>query len=468
MRRIRARLSVGFAVLVSAAMVAGAGGYLARTTATAEADVLRDFDARSVAATAVIAGTSANTDAKTRVFASDTFPGSAAQLRQPEQRQQGRDLTGSAWYAVLSASGDVLVADPPTAEPLARALPSDPGFGLAGTTGKATFGGLRTESDGATVTLFQPFDSPDGPRVLIIPIPVSELSLLLSGAIQVTGATSYVLDGADRVIVASDGTAAGEPVPDRGLADALAADSQGTVGDTYFATRPVDSGSDWRVVMSTSKSALLAPVHATERVAWQFFAAFAAAIVLVGLIGFSALTSSARLARARLHDALTGLPNRALFLEQADAAIADWRRKRQNGTAGTVAALFLDLDGFKPVNDTYGHAAGDALLKQVAARLVDATRPEDFVSRFGGDEFLVLCRGVRSPEDAGAVADRIRQYLTEPFHLGDRTVSIDVSVGIAVLDDEAQESAALIHNADLALYRAKESGRGRVEFFAAA
>jgi diguanylate cyclase (GGDEF)-like protein len=188
-------------------------------------------------------------------------------------------------------------------------------------------------------------------------------------------------------------------------------------------------------------------------------------MIIILLIGFAALVSYSRLARIRLHDALTGLPNRALFMERTETAILDWRRTRQDNDDGLLAALFLDLDGFKPVNDTYGHATGDELLKQVASRLVDATRPEDYVGRLGGDEFVVLCRGLRSADDAHAVADRISSDLAAPFVIGERTVTIGVSIGIATIDDQRQEAAALLHNADLALYCAKENGRGRVERF---
>jgi len=111
------------------------------------------------------------------------------------------------------------------------------------------------------------------------------------------------------------------------------------------------------------------------------------------------LVRSARLAHARLHDTLTGLLNRALFLERVQQAINEQRPDEP------VAALFIDLDGFKPINDTYGHAAGDALLKAVSDRLIESMRPGDYVCRFGGDEFLVLCQRLREPEDAQHVLD---------------------------------------------------------------
>ncbi|WP_051799672.1 diguanylate cyclase [Catenuloplanes japonicus] len=457
------RLSIGFAVLLSAALVSGAGLYLSRTTSDARARVFADADARAGVSADLIGGLLVASDAKTRAVSVAQFSGTVAQL----EAQRGTTSMDAAWYAILGADGGLLAADPASASATARTLAADPGFGIAARTGKLAFGDVLVDSGVVYVLAFQPFDAPDGPRTLALPIAVDGVADLLAGSLRVPSASSYVLDGAGRVIVATDRSVAGSPLPRRDLAAALRAGPHGVAGDEYFIARTIP-GSDWRVVMTTPQRTLLAPVQATGRVAWQLFAAFAVAMTVILLIGLSALMSSARLARARLHDALTGLPNRALFMERADAVSAEWRRRRQTRTEGTVAALFLDLDGFKPVNDTYGHATGDALLKQVAARLIAATRPEDFVSRFGGDEFLVLCRGLRNEGDAFAVADRIRAYLTEPFDLNGRTVEVGVSIGIATLGEAAQEPGDLIHNADLALYRAKENGRGRVEFFTAA
>jgi diguanylate cyclase (GGDEF)-like protein len=173
----------------------------------------------------------------------------------------------------------------------------------------------------------------------------------------------------------------------------------------------------------------------------------------------TALSRSTRLAHARLHDALTGLPTRALFLDQAQRVL-DQRRRN-----GFVAALFIDLDGFKPVNDLYGHATGDALLVAVAGRLSASMRRGDMASRFGGDEFLVLCTGLLEERDAMVIADRLQGVLAEPFLIGEREVSVGSSIGVATYDENTDGSSALIHNADLAMYQAKQGGRGRVERF---
>ncbi|MBB4693395.1 GGDEF domain-containing protein [Paractinoplanes abujensis] len=454
------RLGVAAAVLLSVGLIAGIGTYLARTTSSARAKVISEYETRAITSADLIAGTLAGSDSKTRATGEDSFAGDLADLR----AQIGRQEVGAPWYAVLEADGDRLIADPVTKEAETAGLAADAGFRIATRTGKLAFGEVRTDAGGSYALAFQPFDTPRGGRMLAIPVSLADLSTILAGTLDRTFSTSYVVDEYGRIVVSSQDGLAGSPLADTALLAAATRSTHGAHGDRYFVARPV-AGSDWRLILTTSTSKLLAPVQANAKAAWLMFTAFAIAMVIIVLIGYSVLRGSARLAQARMHDALTGLPNRALFLERADAVIADWRRKRLTGDTGPVAALFLDLDGFKPVNDTYGHAAGDALLKQVALRLIEATRPEDMVSRFGGDEFLVLCRKLHTEQDAVAVADRIRDYVSEPFEIDGRTVRIGVSIGVAMLDEQAPEAAALIHRADLALYRAKEGGRGRVEVF---
>ncbi|GAB7045873.1 hypothetical protein JCM9534A_09990 [Catenuloplanes indicus JCM 9534] len=442
------------------ALVAGAGAYLARTTSAARADALADFAGRAETSARLVGATLAGSDGQVRELAEHSFSGTPAEM---DSRRGGGEVE-AAWHAVMTAGGRILFADPVALVPPSSALTADPGFGIAIRTGKLAFSNVIVSNGTSNVIAYRAFAAPDGTRVLVLPIPVSQVAVLFQ-AVGVAAGTAYVIDGDARVVSSSSGVEAGVPLPDPALAAALAGATRGiAAGDTYFASSPVE-GSPWRFVTTASRSALLAPVQSTARVAWQLFAAFAAAMTVILLIGLWVLRGAARLARARLHDTLTGLPNRALFMDRAETAVADWRRRRGTHDERRVAALFLDLDGFKPVNDTYGHAAGDALLQQVAGRLTDAVRPGDYVSRFGGDEFLVLCQGIARDDDVCAVADRIRRRLTEPFEVAGRTVSIGVSIGIATLDDGIGEAAALIHHADLALYRAKENGRGRVELF---
>jgi diguanylate cyclase (GGDEF)-like protein/PAS domain S-box-containing protein len=153
------------------------------------------------------------------------------------------------------------------------------------------------------------------------------------------------------------------------------------------------------------------------------------------------------------HDPLTGLPNRMQFLEALEAAANVAR-----GAGAELAVHYLDLDGFKPVNDTYGHATGDVLLKQVAGRLKSVLRSGDMVARLGGDEFAIL----QYPPAAGAVevADRCIQALCEPFDIEGRRIAISVSIGIALASENGFDPDELMSAADAALYKAKASGRG--------
>ena len=162
-----------------------------------------------------------------------------------------------------------------------------------------------------------------------------------------------------------------------------------------------------------------------------------------------------QLARHAFQDALTGLANRRLLLDHLDHALL-----QANRTGSTVALLFCDIDRFKMVNDNLGHQLGDELLRVIAERLRRAVRPGDTLSRYGGDEFVVLLEGVTSPDEAGAVATGILEALRDPITLrtGHEVVAT-VSIGIA-LSDEGTARDDLLQNADMAMYRAKERGRG--------
>ncbi len=158
-----------------------------------------------------------------------------------------------------------------------------------------------------------------------------------------------------------------------------------------------------------------------------------------------------------LHDGLTGLPNRSLFTDRLAHALT-----RAEETGNLVAVLFCDLDGFKTVNDSLGHAAGDELLAQVAVRLQRAMGPLDTVARLGGDEFAVLIEELEDAEDAARAAQHILDTLAPPFELGRRELFVSGSIGIAT---GAEDAGSMLRNADLAMYRAKSSGRGRYALF---
>ncbi|MEO9523936.1 bifunctional diguanylate cyclase/phosphodiesterase [Marinobacter alexandrii] len=164
--------------------------------------------------------------------------------------------------------------------------------------------------------------------------------------------------------------------------------------------------------------------------------------------------------RLAFYDPLTGLPNRQLFRDRLDHAV---RRCRRSGEP--AALMFLDLDGFKRINDTLGHDAGDELLRQVAEWLHGCVREEDSVARLGGDEFVVLQSRVGESEAASKVAETILHRLCQRVRLSEHEVGITVSIGITMIPQDSEDSGTLMKYADLAMYRAKEMGRNTYQFF---
>ncbi len=159
-------------------------------------------------------------------------------------------------------------------------------------------------------------------------------------------------------------------------------------------------------------------------------------------------------------DALTGLANRHEFVERLEKSIAQARRN-----AGSFAVLYLDLDHFKDVNDTLGHPVGDLMLQAVAERLRANIRQNDTVARFGGDEFAVIGTDIRDPADAAILADKLLKAIGEPFRIQDNVIRSGASIGISVFGPDASKAETLLSHADVALYRAKNDGRGTYRFF---
>ena len=160
------------------------------------------------------------------------------------------------------------------------------------------------------------------------------------------------------------------------------------------------------------------------------------------------------------HDVLTGLPNRRLFEDRVTQALAFSVRNRK-----LTAVMFVDLDRFKHVNDTLGHAVGDAMLKEVAQRLVDQLREGDSICRLGGDEFVILLPEIKRSSDSAHVAQKIIEAVAQPVTLDERDLHITCSIGISVFPDDGRDTEALIRNADAAMYHAKEIGRANYQFF---
>jgi diguanylate cyclase (GGDEF)-like protein len=162
-----------------------------------------------------------------------------------------------------------------------------------------------------------------------------------------------------------------------------------------------------------------------------------------------------------LHDRLTGLPNRAFFAERVRIAAERARRNPDE----CFGVLFLDLDNFKAINDSFGHVAGDELLLEVSRRFTGCLRSLDMLARLGGDEFALLLENIREPSDAARVAERLQASLQTPIRIGEDEAFASVSLGIAVHGDADDHPQHMLRSADLALYRAKEQGRARFQVF---
>jgi diguanylate cyclase (GGDEF)-like protein len=183
--------------------------------------------------------------------------------------------------------------------------------------------------------------------------------------------------------------------------------------------------------------------------------------------------SNLELAKLANYDALTGLPNRALFADRLAQAITKTPTKtslnhkvaQEFVQTYHTALIFLDLDGFKLINDSLGHSVGDELLKTVAERLLKCVRDSDTVARLGGDEFTIILSNLKAPQDASYVAEKVLHSLSEPFWLGGRDLHIGASIGITLYPDDGESVEELVQHADAAMYHAKALGKNRYHFF---
>lgn len=160
------------------------------------------------------------------------------------------------------------------------------------------------------------------------------------------------------------------------------------------------------------------------------------------------------------HDPLTGLANRALFSDRFEQALNLAKREQR-----LLALMFLDLDDFKPINDTYGHAVGDILLKEAAQRMEQSVRKSDTVARLGGDEFVILLPGYNGIDDALLVANKLIVSLSEPFLIDGKNMTISASIGVATYPEHGDDAFMLFRHADRAMYKAKELGKNCVQLF---
>lgn len=272
------------------------------------------------------------------------------------------------------------------------------------------------------------------------------------------GRVDYVNVAAERISGWTREQAAGRPVAEilnivdgatgRALPNPIAVALEGN-RPLGFAGEAILVGRDGRRIPIEDSAA---PIHDWDG------RAVGAVMVFRDISHSVALTSKMR--HQAQHDFLTGLPNRMLLNDRIAHAVAQARRDGFH-----PALLFLDLDKFKHINDSLGHAVGDQLLQAVSERLVKCVRASDTVSRHGGDEFVILLADERRPQDAALTADKILLALSAPFLIGGQELHTSTSIGVSVFPLDGMESATLIKNADTAMYHAKERGRGNYQFF---
>jgi diguanylate cyclase (GGDEF)-like protein len=202
------------------------------------------------------------------------------------------------------------------------------------------------------------------------------------------------------------------------------------------------------------------PLSVEATTAAQTLADVAAAYLINASTREELRLALARTRREALHDGLTGLPNRQLLMDRLEHAFA---RSRRSGL--TSAVLFMDLDGLKPVNDSFGHAVGDQLLVAVADRLLTLVRPSDTLARLSGDEFVLICENLEDQQRALAIGNRLVSALARPYNLNDVQVHVSASIGVACAGPGAHSASQLLHQADTAMYQAKRLGGGRQQLF---
>ncbi|MFN8202949.1 MAG: diguanylate cyclase [Solirubrobacteraceae bacterium] len=467
---IRRRWGLAAALLV-AALVAAAGWYIAATQANSREAARANFERRAALTARLITGAFVASVSVEEVR--ERYGGPPAQVRRAVA--QDGDTT-SKRTIVLSAGGRVLAAAP-------RRLGGDRDLVSSSAHLRAALAGQVALSDafhepirGWQIEIAVPFQAGSGRRVVASSGPVSIVDGFAAGffetASALPGTRGYLLDGNGRVLSSTDHAGDGTSM-DLRLAEALQQSSSGSYGDRTYVSAKAPS-SQWRVALSVPTDALYATIEGPRVVAWALFGGFTIALAALLRIGVAAARGARRLAAARereraaqqlaherLHDALTGLPNRALFEDRAEHAIAAARRR-----GDAIAVVFMDLDNFKRINDSLGHARGDAVLQEIARRLRSSVRTSDTVSRFGGDEFIALLEA-RTHHQLLRLVDRMQHELQAPVSIDSRAVPVSFSIGVSIhsADDEPRTASALLQEADTAMYRAKASGRGRIEVF---
>ena len=285
-----------------------------------------------------------------------------------------------------------------------------------------------------------------GPLLLAVGRDISKRRAAEARLSAVAAIGERALAGADPVDLAGQAIALLQTLLPIGAAELRVAD-----GTALAASGPLPEPTV-QFTIGDGDQLLLAPERALDDAELSFVRAVCSTLATA----LTRLRDEERTRHEALHDPLTGLANRTLLRDRLEHALARSMRER-----GASAVLFVDLDGFKQINDAHGHAAGDAVLVEIARRLQATVRPGDTTARLGGDEFVAVCEGINQ-QAAVAIAGRVRDAIQQPFAAGDVELELFASIGIALDDNDPD---ALLANADAAAYQAKGAGRGRIELF---
>jgi diguanylate cyclase (GGDEF)-like protein len=448
---------------------------LSDTQAKSRQDVISRVHERSSLAAALIQSLLSSVAQERRLF-EVRYGGRVVRRRLLDEA-----LQQSAYLVLMGRHGRVLAASHGFPAQARRQLPQS--LALASVRGGRSFalGNLLSYRGNDVVNLAVAFPTRYGRRYLVTGVAMPQLAVFLRGELSripgVAGAHNYVIDANDAILASTN--------PQRRAGDHLAVpplpagepSSSGELSSHYFDETPIPD-TTWRVVLAAPNGPLFASVSGLRKLLpWLIFAAFALVAGAALLLGQRVLRSAGRdletanlqlgevneqleaanatLAYDALHDPLTGLPNRALVMDRLNQMLERAGRDESTG----CAVLFIDLDGFKLVNDSLGHAVGDQLLIALADRFRLAIRPGDTVARIGGDEFVVLLDGVRRTEEALAVVDRVQNALANPIEISSHRLFVRASIGIA-LSSSGIVAADLVRNADIAMYEAKRRGPG--------
>jgi diguanylate cyclase (GGDEF)-like protein len=445
---------------------------LSDTQARSRRDVIARVHERSVLAAALI----------------DSLIKSQLQVPELEALFGGRTVAPAAlkagpqgeYLVVLDSRGGVLASSQGLRVRVRDDLALSRAIDIVRTGAPYGLGNLVPPSRGGTVVLAAAFPTRFGERYLVAGIGLGMLSGFLQAELRripgVKGAHNYVIDANDTVLASTNPRIpAGFRFRGR-AAVALSKTSGDRWGHYYDETRVADS--TWRIVLASPDGPLFASVSGIRSwLPWLIFAAFALVAAAALMLGLRVVRSAeidlrkanvrlasvneeleqanAALAHDALHDPLTGLPNRTLFMDRLEQML---ERCARDPFAG-CAVLFVDLDGFKLVNDRFTHTTGDRCLVEVAERFRLALRPGDTVARLGGDEFSVLLDSVATEPEAALVVARVHAALSDPIDLDGHRLSVRASVGIAFgsADTSAPE---VLRQADVAMYATKRRRQG--------